>query len=442
MMSATLQAPDTGHRAFEPGFTWREDGFAAEGVPVREIAEAVGTPFYCYSRAALTERYTALESALSAAVDDPMICYAVKANSNLAVLASFAALGAGADIVSEGELFRAIRAGIPADRIVFSGVGKTGAEIRAALKAGVRQINIESETELNVVSDVATALGVTAPVAFRVNPDVDARTHDKISTGRKQDKFGIAMHRIPVVYGLAHQLPGVEPVGVAVHIGSQLLSLDPYRDAFEKMARLVTELRADGHTVTQLDLGGGIGIAYDGEDTIGFEAYAAVVRETVGDLGCHLAFEPGRSLVGNAGVLITRVIYRKDGGLRPILVVDAAMNDLIRPAMYGAHHEILPVATADTDNDGVKWRETDVVGPVCESGDTFATRRRLPPLNPGDLVVFGSAGAYGAVMSSQYNSRLLTPEVLVDGDRFDVVRRRPDYDEMLALEEIPEGITS
>ena len=418
-----------------PDFAYAGGALNAEGLLLSAIAAEVGTPFYCYSLAGLTRNYRALETALAGL--PATICYALKANSNQAVIAAFAGLGAGADVVSGGELQRALAAGVPAGRIVFSGVGKTREEIALALCSGILQLNAESEAELDLISAVAVSAGVTTRVSLRINPDVDARTHDKISTGRKQDKFGIAIDRTLPAYARAAELPNLEPAGLAVHIGSQLLSVAPYRAAFARLAEQVRALRAAGHAVHCLDLGGGVGITYRDEAPPRFEDYAAVVRETVGDLGCDLMFEPGRSMVGNAGVLVARVLYVKDGGIRPIAVVDAAMNDLARPAMYGAYHAIVPVTQPQNGQD---YRDMDVVGPICESGDTFAVARSLPPLAPGELVAFGSAGAYGSVMSSAYNSRPPAPEVLVGGSRFAVVRTRLTVETLIGQESVPDWL--
>ena len=422
-------------RVPSPDFTYAGATLCAEALPLSGIAADVGTPFYCYALAGLTRNYRALEAALAGL--PATICYALKANSNQAVVAAFAGLGAGADVVSGGELRRALAAGVPADRIVFSGVGKTQEEIALALRSGILQLNAESEAELDLISAVAAGAGVTARVSLRINPDVDARTHDKISTGRKQDKFGIAIDRTLPAYARAAELPNLAPAGLAMHIGSQLLSLAPYRAAFGRLAEQVRALRAAGHAVHCLDLGGGVGITYRDEAPPRFGDYAAVVRETVGGLGCDLMFEPGRSMIGNAGVLVARVLYIKDGGVRPVAVVDAAMNDLARPAMYGAYHAIVPVTQPQNSPDCV---ETDVVGPICESGDTFAVARSLPPLAPGDLVAFGSAGAYGSVMSSAYNSRPPAPEVLVSGERCAVVRARQTVDDLIRQEAVPDWL--
>ena len=415
-------------------FPYRDGRLYAEEVPVAEIAAAVRTPFYLYSAGALAARYRSFTGAFLP--ERPLVCYAVKANSNLAVLRVFAELGAGADVVSEGELRRALAAGFPAQRIVFSGIGKTAAELDAALAANIHQINVESLPELHRLSAIAAARRQTARVAIRVNPDVDALTHAKISTGKKENKFGIEIDEAADAYALAAELPGIEPVGLAVHIGSQLVETGPYRAAFERMAELVLELRSLGHLVRRLDLGGGLGIRYHAETPVEPTAYAALVRETVGGLGLDLAFEPGRFLCGPAGLLVSGVVYVKDGATKRFVILDAAMNDLIRPALYDAWHDIVPVALPAS----AALAPADVVGPVCETGDTFATERDLPPLVEGDLVALTNAGAYGAVMSSTYNSRPLIPEVLVAGDRFAVVRRRPSYEQMLAADAVPEWL--
>jgi len=409
----------------------------AEDVPLPEIASAVGTPFYVYSAATLTRHYRVLQEALEGMPH--LICYAMKANSNLAVLRLMANLGAGMDVVSGGEYRRARAAGVPGERIVFSGVGKTRDEMRMALSEGIRQFNVESEPELRALSEVATGLGVTAPITLRVNPDVDAKTHAKIATGKAENKFGVPIGRARAVYAEAAALPGVEVVGVDVHIGSQLTDLAPFEAAFTKVAELTEALRADGHDIRRLDLGGGLGIPYrraNEAPPLPFD-YGAVVRRSVGHLGCEIEIEPGRLVAGNAGLLVSSVIYRKTGDGRDFLILDAAMNDLIRPAMYEAWHDIVPVLEPPA---GVDLAEIDVVGPVCETGDTFARARAMPPLGSGDLVAFRSAGAYGAVMASEYNTRPLIPEVLVQGDHFAVVRARPSFDEMLDRDTIPDWI--
>jgi diaminopimelate decarboxylase len=413
-------------------FPYRGGELHAEEVPVSRIAAAVGTPFYLYSATAFTTQYRRFTEAFFP--ERPLICYAVKANSNLAVLRHFAGLGAGADVVSEGELRRALAAGVPPERIIFSGVGKTAAEMETALAADIHQINVESVPELRRLSGIASAQSRIARVAIRVNPDVDAHTHAKISTGRRENKFGIELDEAVAAYSLAGELPGIEPVGLAVHIGSQLVELDPYRRAFERLAELVLELRAIGLAVARIDLGGGIGIRYHTERPLDPARYANLAREIFGPLGLTLAFEPGRVLSGSAGLLVSQVVYVKEGSTKRFVIVDAAMNDLIRPALYDAWHDIVPVRLPAP---GASLNPADVVGPVCETGDTFAVDRDLPPFAEGDLVVFTAAGAYGAVMSTTYNSRLLVPEVLVSGDRFAVIRARPSYDALLALDTIP-----
>jgi diaminopimelate decarboxylase len=416
-------------------FSYRNGELFAETVPVGRIAEAVGTPFYLYSASALTGRYH--EFAAAFAPDTPMICYAVKANSNQAVLRLFAGLGAGADVVSEGELRRALAAGFPPQRIIFSGVGKTCAELTAALDADIHQINVESVPELRQLSRLAAERGQVARVAIRVNPDVAAETHSDITTGRKEDKFGIAYGEAVAAYRLAADLPGIEPVGLAVHIGSQIVGLGPSRAAFVRIAELVVALHGAGLAVRQVDLGGGLTIPYGDEVPAPPSAYAAMVREVFDGLDVALAFEPGRFMVGDGGILVTSVIYVKDGERR-IVVVDAAMNDLVRPAMYKAEHGIIPVRQPARD---AAVSPADVVGPVCETTDTFTRDRMLPPLGEDDLVAFLTAGAYGAVMSSTYNTRPLVPEVLVSGDRFAVIRARPSYDDLLALDTVPDWLT-
>jgi diaminopimelate decarboxylase len=420
-------------------FTYRGGILHAEDVALPEIAAVVGTPVYVYSTATLTRHYRVFEEALAGL--DHVICYAMKANSNLAVLRLMASLGAGMDVVSEGEYRRARAAGVPGERIVFSGVGKTRAEMRLALQHGIRQFNVESEPELAALSEVASGMGVVAPVALRVNPDVDARTHAKIATGKSENKFGIPIARARAVYAEAARLPGIAVVGIDVHIGSQLTELAPYEAAFRKLAELTVALRADGHDIRRLDLGGGLGIPYRRSNEappLPFD-YGEVVRRTVGHLGCEIEIEPGRLIAGNAGVLLSRVIYLKHGEGRDFVILDAAMNDLVRPAMYDAWHDIVPVTEPPA---GVEMAEADVVGPVCETGDTFARARPLPPLGPGDLVAFRSAGAYGAVMASEYNSRPLVPEVLVHGDHYAVVRARPSFDEMLERDTIPDWLSA
>ncbi|NNU79645.1 diaminopimelate decarboxylase [Halovulum dunhuangense] len=415
-------------------FLYRSGILHAEDVPVPEIAAAVGTPFYVYSTATLTRHYRVFQEALAGL--DHLICYAMKANSNQAVLVTLARLGAGMDVVSGGEYLRARAAGVPGERIVFSGVGKTAAEMRMALEGGIRQFNVESEPELRMLSAVAERLGKRAPITLRVNPDVDAKTHAKIATGKSENKFGIPIGKARAVYAEAAALPGIEVVGIDVHIGSQLTDLDPYRHAFLKVAELTRALRADGHDIRRLDLGGGLGIPYMSTNAAPPlpSDYGQIVHETVGDLGAEIEIEPGRLIVGNAGILVSEVLYIKHGEGRDFVILDAAMNDLIRPAMYEAHHDIVPVAEAEP---GSAPQPFDVVGPVCETGDTFARQRLLPPLSQGDLVAFRSAGAYGAVMASEYNTRPLVPEVLVNGNQFAVVRARPSFDEIISRDTIP-----
>ena len=415
-------------------FLYKNGQLMAEDVALADIAAAVGTPFYAYSAATLTRHYQLFTEALSPLPHN--VCFAIKSLSNLAVLKLLGDLGAGMDVVSGGEYLRAKAAGVPGERIVFSGVGKTRDEMRMALTGGVRQFNVESEPELLALSAVATELGLTAPITLRINPDVDAKTHEKIATGKKENKFGIPISKAREVYAQAARLPGLQVVGIDVHIGSQLTELAPFEAAFSKVAELTEQLRADGHTITRLDLGGGLGIPY----TRSNEApplpldYGALIKRTLGHLGCEIEIEPGRLISGNSGVLVSEVIYVKRGEDRTFLIVDAAMNDLVRPSMYGAHHDIVPLIEAEA---GAEMQDYDVVGPVCETGDTFAKARALPSLAAGDLLAFRSAGAYGAVMASEYNTRPLVPEVLVQGDHFAVIRARPTFDEILNRDTIP-----
>ena len=415
-------------------FLYKNGQLMAEDVALADIAAAVGTPFYAYSAATLTRHYQLFTEALSPLPHN--VCFAIKSLSNLAVLKLLGDLGAGMDVVSGGEYLRAKAAGVPGERIVFSGVGKTRDEMRMALTGGVRQFNVESEPELLALSAVATELGLSAPITLRINPDVDAKTHEKIATGKKENKFGIPISKAREVYAQAARLPGLQVVGIDVHIGSQLTELAPFEAAFSKVAELTEQLRADGHTITRLDLGGGLGIPY----TRSNEApplpldYGALIKRTLGHLGCEIEIEPGRLISGNSGVLVSEVIYVKRGEDRTFLIVDAAMNDLVRPSMYGAHHDIVPLIEAEA---GAEMQDYDVVGPVCETGDTFAKARALPALAAGDLLAFRSAGAYGAVMASEYNTRPLVPEVLVQGDHFAVIRARPTFDEILNRDTIP-----
>ncbi len=413
-------------------FQYRDGRLCAEAVPLARIAEEVGTPFYCYATATIERHYRVFADAFAGL--DATICYAVKANSNIAVIGTLARLGAGADVVSAGELTRALAAGVPPGRIVFSGVGKTGDEMAAALKAGVLQINVESEPELDVLGEVAGSLGVDAPVAIRINPDVDAGTHEKITTGKSENKFGVEWTRARAVYSRAAAMPAISVVGIAVHIGSQVTDLAPFRDAYVRMRDLVAMLRADGHPIERLDLGGGLGIPYGDEVTPTPEEYAATVKSAIADLDCHIILEPGRVIVGNAGVLVTRVVHVKEGATRTFVIVDAAMNDLLRPALYNATHAIVPVAEAAA---GTELMEVDVVGPICETADTFGAGRLLPAMKPGDLLAVRTAGAYGAVMASTYNARPLVPETLVKDAAYAVVRERMSVDAMVALESFP-----
>ncbi|MCV3272172.1 diaminopimelate decarboxylase [Roseobacter sinensis] len=418
-------------------FLYRNGALHAEDVPVAEIAAAVGTPFYVYSTATLLRHFQLFDEALEGL--DHLVCYAMKAASNQAILKTLAKAGAGMDVVSGGEYMRAKAVGVPGDKIVFSGVGKTAAEIRLALEGGIRQFNVESEPEMEVLDATARAMGQVAPITIRVNPDVDARTHAKIATGKSENKFGIPISRAKEVYALAASMPGLDVVGIDVHIGSQLTDLVPFELAYRKVAELTTQLRAEGHDIRRLDLGGGLGIPYarDNQAPPLPSDYGAMVKRTLGHLGCEIEIEPGRLIAGNAGIMVSEVIYVKSGEDRDFLIIDGAMNDLIRPAMYEAYHDIVPVVEPAP---GAEQATFDIVGPVCETGDTFARGRQMPAVTAGDLVAFRSAGAYGAVMSSEYNSRPLIPEVLVNGDQFAVIRRRPTFDEMINRDTIPEWL--
>ena len=418
-------------------FDYRAGILHAEDVAIPEIAAEVGSPFYVYSAATFRRHYQVFDEALAGM--DHLVCYAVKANGNLAVLKLLGDLGAGMDVVSAGEYLRAKAAGIPGERIVFSGVGKTREEMRIALEGGIRQVNLESEPEMLALAEVAKAMGVTVPVTIRVNPDVDAKTHAKIATGKSENKFGIPIAKAREAYAQVATHPHLEVVGIDVHIGSQLTDLEPFRAAYSKVAELTEVLRADGHRISRLDLGGGLGIPYVRSNAAPpFPVdYGQVVRETVGHLGCEIEIEPGRLIAGNAGLMVARVVYVKQGEGRRFLILDAAMNDLVRPAMYDAHHDIIPVIAPPV---GAPTEPIDIVGPVCETGDTFARAREMPMLAEDDLVAFRSAGAYGAVMASEYNARPLIPEVLVDGDRFAVIRARPSYAEMLARDNVPDWL--
>ncbi|GGB39768.1 diaminopimelate decarboxylase [Roseibium aquae] len=419
-------------------FAYKNGVLHAEDVPLPRIAADVGTPFYVYSTATLTRHYEVFTSAFS---DIPsLVCYAMKANSNQAVLATLARLGAGMDVVSEGELRRARAAGVPASKILFSGVGKTEAEQACALAEDILCFNVESEPELHQLSRVAMDMGTVARVSLRINPDVDARTHAKISTGKAEDKFGISWQRAREVYATAARLPGIKVTGIDMHIGSQITDLQPFDDAFARLGGLIRDLRADGHVIDHIDLGGGLGIPYtsDNDPPPHPDAYAEVVKKHVRELDCTIMFEPGRLIAGNAGLLVTKVIYVKDGDDKHFVIVDGAMNDLIRPTLYDAYHEVRPVLEPGGDASRLK---ADIVGPVCETGDYLAKGRDIPLVAAGDLLAVFSAGAYGAVQAGTYNSRLLIPEVLVNNDEFAVVRPRPTYDDMIGLDRIPEWLT-
>jgi diaminopimelate decarboxylase len=409
----------------------------AEGVSLPRIAEAVGTPFYCYATATLERHYRVLQEAFAGL--DTLICYAIKANSNQAVIATLARLGAGMDVVSEGELRRARAAGVPAAKIIFAGVGKTREEMAYALGEGILSFNVESEPELEALSEVAAGLGQAARIAVRVNPDVDAKTHAKIATGKAENKFGVPFEDAPRLYAKAARLPGLEVAGVHMHIGSQITDLAPFRNAFALMRELTLDLRAAGHAIRHLDLGGGLGVPYRGGNDLppSPQEYAQVVRDTVGSLGLAIKLEPGRMIVANAGILVARVIYAKRGRDKTFTVVDAAMNDLIRPTLYEAYHDVWPVDEARSRQEPIAQ---DIVGPICETGDYLALDRKLPLLPAGDLVAFMTAGAYGAAMSSSYNSRLLVPEVLVKGEEFAVVRPRQTYADLIGLDRVPEWL--
>jgi diaminopimelate decarboxylase len=415
-------------------FIYKNGALYAEDVAIADIAAAVGTPFYVYSTATLLRHYHLLDDALAGM--DHLVCYAMKAASNLAIVKTLGDAGAGMDVVSGGEYLRAKAAGVPGDRIVFSGVGKTADEIRLALSGGIRQFNVESEPEMEMLNRVAGELGVIAPITIRVNPDVDAKTHAKIATGKSENKFGIPIARARAVYAMAGAMDHLDVIGIDVHIGSQLTDLAPFELAYQKVAELTEVLRADGHNIRRLDLGGGLGIPYVRSN----EApplpmdYGQMVERTVGHPGCEIEIEPGRLIAGNAGLMVSEVIYVKSGEGRDFLILDGAMNDLIRPAMYDAYHDIVPVIEPAP---GTEQAPIDIVGPVCESGDTFAKQRMMPPVAAGDLVAFRSAGAYGAVMSSEYNSRPLIPEVLVHSDQYAVIRPRPTFDEMINRDTIP-----
>jgi len=415
-------------------FAYRDGVLHAEAVNLATLAEAVGTPFYCYSTATLERHYKVFAGAFA---DVPsLVCYAMKANSNQAVVSTLAKLGAGADVVSEGELKRALAAGIPAQKIMFSGIGKTARELAAAVDAQILCVNVESEPELELLSSIAAAKGTTARISVRVNPDIDARTHAKIATGKSENKFGIPISRAREVYGHAAKLKGLKITGVDMHIGSQITELAPFNDAFALLSEFVQTLRGDGHAIEHIDLGGGLGIPYrdDNEPPPHPEAYADVVKRATRSLRCTLIFEPGRLLVGNAGILVARVVYLKRGEAKTFVIVDAAMNDLIRPTLYEAHHEIKPV---NEPKAGARRVVADVVGPVCETGDYLALDRDMVEPAAGDLVAVMSAGAYGAVQAGTYNTRALVPEVLVNGAEWALVRPRVTAEELIALDRMP-----
>jgi diaminopimelate decarboxylase len=418
-------------------FDYKDGVLHAEGVSIPDIAKAVGTPFYCYSTATIERHFKVFSAAF--AEMDALVCYALKANSNQAVLKTLARLGSGADVVSEGELRRALAAGIPANKIVFSGVGKKPGEMDYALAAGIHCFNVESEPELALLSSRAVTAGKVAPVSLRINPDVDAKTHKKISTGKSENKFGIPLAKASTVYAHAARLPGLKIVGVDMHIGSQITDLEPFDNAFRLLAEFVAQLKADGHDIKHVDLGGGLGIPYhfDNNPPPLPDAYAQIVARHIKPLGLKTIFEPGRLISGNAGILVCEVIFLKEGDARNFIIVDAAMNDLIRPTLYDAFHTIRPVIEPAATHPRIRG---DVVGPVCETGDYLGLDRDLPRPAPGDLIAIGTAGAYGAVQAGTYNTRLLVPEVLVNGDRFHVVRPRTTYEELIGLDSIPEWL--
>ena len=415
-------------------FAYRDGVLHAEAVDLAALAEAVGTPFYCYSTATLERHYKVFAGAFAGV--DALVCYALKANSNQAVIATLARLGAGADVVSEGELARARAAGIAPEKIMFSGVGKTARELALAVDQGILCVNVESEAELELLATIAAGKGRSADISIRVNPDIDAKTHTKIATGKAENKFGIPISRAREVYARAAKLKGVRVVGVDMHIGSQIIELDPFGDAFALLADFVRVLRADGHTISHVDLGGGLGIPYreDNEPPPDPDAYAAIVKRATQGLGCRLIFEPGRLIVGNAGILVTRVLYLKQGEAKTFVIVDAGMNDLIRPTLYEAYHDIRPVREPAI---GAPRIIADVVGPVCESGDYLALDRSLVAPRPGDLLAVMTAGAYGAVEAGTYNTRALVPEVLVRTSEWTLVRPRVTAEELIALDRMP-----
>ena len=418
-------------------FSYKDDFLHAEDVSIKEIAKHLGTPFYVYSTATLRRHFDLFESALNGL--DHLICYAVKASSNQAILRTLAKFGAGMDVVSGVEYKRARDAGVEGNRIVFSGVGKTISEMKMALSEGVRQFNVESEEELFVLSRLANSMDRLAPITLRVNPDVDAKTHEKIATGKAENKFGIPISRAREVYALAASLPGIKVVGIDLHIGSQLTQLLPFEEAYKKIADLTNILRSDGHEIMRLDLGGGLGIPYGSKDGTPPtpKEYGQMIKRVLGHLNCEIEIEPGRLLVGNAGLLVSEVIYVKKGHDREFLILDAAMNDLLRPALYEAHHDIVPIVKSRLEHKDAVY---DIVGPVCETGDTFAKSREMKKCKPGDLLAFRSAGAYGAAMASEYNTRPLVPEVLTNNGDYVVIRDRPSLEEIIARDKIPDWL--
>jgi len=414
-------------------FSHHNGKMLAEDIPVSEIAKNVGTPFYCYSNTAIGQNYKDYQQAFTD--QDTLICYAVKANGNQAVLSTLAKLGSGADVVSMGEIRRARAAGIPANKIVYSGVAKVETEIEYALNEGIFQFNVESEPELELISQVATRLNKEAAIAFRINPDVCANTHEKISTGKAENKFGVPISKARIAYKKAASLPNIKVQGVDVHIGSQLTQLAPFEEAYKRIAQLVIDLRTDGHSISVIDIGGGLGITYSDEIIPSKHEYAAIAKKQLSHLHCKIVIEPGRSLLGNAGILVSSVVYVKTGEERQFLILDVGMNDMIRPSMYEAYHDILAVDQTQTT-----LKTYDVVGPVCETGDTFAKARQVHESKSGDLIAIMSCGAYGAVMASTYNTRMLAPEVMVKGTEFAIVRPRPNYEEVINADVVPNWV--
>ncbi|GAA6172352.1 diaminopimelate decarboxylase [Colwellia sp. KU-HH00111] len=414
-------------------FPYVNNKMFAEKVDLSNIAHHVGTPFYCYSNTAIRQNFQAYEHAFSS--QDTLICYAVKANGNQAVLSTLAKIGSGADVVSMGEILRARAAGIPAEKIVYSGVAKAEVEIEYALNEGIFQFNVESEPELELISQVAKRLDKVAAIAIRINPDVCANTHAKISTGKSENKFGVPISKARLAYKQAASLPNIKVQGVDVHIGSQLTELAPFQEAYQRIAQLIVELRSDGHDISVVDIGGGLGITYLDESIPSKQAYADVAQAQLSHLGCKIVIEPGRSLLGNAGVLVSSVVFVKTGEERQFLILDVGMNDLVRPSMYDAYHEILAV-----DNSSTELKTYDVVGPVCETGDTFAKARTVKESKSGDLIAIMSCGAYGAVMSSTYNTRMLAPEVMVKENEFAIIRQRPSYEAVINADNVPSWV--